>query len=186
MSPHRHRGWTTTRAVLDRREVATTIAATAVSSGLYLRTGHPYLARGVVGDLAGFTVLGTVLLSRQVRVRHEALVCLAAIAAVGAAAPVWPLARPPRLWWSAMAAGLGSYLMLRRRVLHPGGRRPAVALAGPRTGATGTRGRDGTRRGGQPQRPPGRWCSNGRCRSWRTVQRVVRKRWRNGHPRPRV
>ena len=109
--------WTTTEPVVDGREVATTIAATACSTVLYLREGHPYLARGVVGDLLGFAVLSTVLLSRRERGRHEALVCLAGIAAVHAAAPTWPLARPPRLWWSAMAAGLASYLVLRRRVL---------------------------------------------------------------------
>ena len=111
--------WTTTEPTVDAREVATTIAATACSTLLYLRKGDPYLARGVVGDLFGFAVLSTVLLSHRKRARHEALVCLAGITAVRVAAPTWPLARPPRFWWSAMAAGLASYLALRRRFLAP-------------------------------------------------------------------
>ena len=111
--------WTTTKPVVDGREVATTIAATVCSTVLYLREGHPYLARGVVGDLLGFAVLNTVLLSQRKRARHEALVCLAGIAAVRVVAPTWPLAESTRFWWSAMAAGLASYLALRRRVLAP-------------------------------------------------------------------
>ena len=111
--------WTTTEPVVDGREVATTIAATACSTVLYLREGHPYLARGVVGDLLGFAVLNTVLLSQRKRARHEALVCLAGIAAVHVVAPTWPLAESTRFWWSAVAAGLASYLALRRRVLAP-------------------------------------------------------------------
>lgn len=111
--------WTTRQPVLDGREVATSITTTACSTALYLREGHPYLARGVVGDLLGFAVLSTVLVSRRERARHEALVCLAGIAAVRIAGPRWPLALPPRLWWSAMAAGLASYLLLRRQVLVP-------------------------------------------------------------------
>ncbi len=110
-------GLTTTEAVMSGRELATTVAATACSTALYLREGHPYLARGVLGDLLGFAVLGAVLLSHRARARHEALVCLAGIAVVRVAAPTWPLERSPRLWWAAMAASLTSYLALRRRVL---------------------------------------------------------------------
>ncbi len=110
--------WTTTEPLVDGREVATTIAVTACSTVVYLREGHPYLARGW-SELLGFAALSTVLLSQRKRARHEALVCLAGIAAVCVVAPTWPLAESPRFWWSAMAAGLASYLALRRQVLAP-------------------------------------------------------------------
>lgn len=140
--PARQR-WTTTAAV-DGREVATTVAATACSTALYLREGHPYLARGVVGDLLGFAVLSAVLLSQRARARHEALVCLAGIAVVRVAAPMWPLAKPPRFWWSTMAAGLTSYLALRRRVL--GAAASPVRSQGPDGSASPSPLRSGHRR----------------------------------------
>ena len=61
---------TTTRAGLDRAEFVTTAVAVAVSSGLYIAQGHPYLARGVVGDLVGLAVLSIVVVRRRRRLRH--------------------------------------------------------------------------------------------------------------------
>lgn len=53
--------WLTTDPVLDGRELVTTGLAAAVSTGLYLRRGRPYLASGVVGDALGLAVLAVVL-----------------------------------------------------------------------------------------------------------------------------
>lgn len=107
---------------LDRAEVVTTAAAATASTVLYIRLGDPYLARGVVGDLASFAVLAGVLASSRRRARHEAVVCLSFIALVLAIRPDWPLRHRPPLWWAAVATGLGGYLVVRGRILTP--RRP--------------------------------------------------------------
>ncbi|MDQ6797984.1 MAG: hypothetical protein M3011_08190 [Actinomycetota bacterium] len=104
----------------------TTAAAVVTSTALYLRNGDPYLARGVVGDLAGFAVLAALLVSSGRRARHEAFVCLGCISAVLVVEPDWPLRSGPAVWWTAVAAGLGGYLVLRATVLRsgaPGSRR---------------------------------------------------------------
>lgn len=100
------------RPRLDPSEVATTAVAATVSTSLYLRDGAPYLAQGVVGDLAGFALLA-IPLARGRRLRHEALVCLGMIGLVRAVDPAWPLARSTTFWWRAIAAGLVAYLGLR-------------------------------------------------------------------------
>ena len=84
---------------------------------LYLGLGHPYLARGVVGDLLGFAVLGGVLAVRRRRVRHEALVCFAGIGAVWSIGLTWPLRLPSAFWWVTVVVGLGVYLTVRQRRL---------------------------------------------------------------------
>lgn len=109
--------WTTRQSGLDRAELATSAAAILTSRGLYRAHGHPYLARGVVGDLAGFAVLGGVVLATGRRPRHEMLLCLSAIGAVYAAGAEWPLALPEPAWWTLFAAGLGGYLAVRRRIV---------------------------------------------------------------------
>lgn len=111
---------TTTRLGLDRAELATTVAAVAVSSGLFVAFGHPYLARGVVGDLLGFAALAAVVVARRRRLRHEALVCLAGIALVAAVRPQWPLRLSGEFWWSAVAVGLAAYVAARQRRLRAG------------------------------------------------------------------
>lgn len=108
---------------LDRRELASTAAAAVVSASLYARQGPPYLARGVVGDLLGFAVLALPLAIHQRRLRHEALVCLGAIALVLALRPRWPLERSSAFWWASFATGLGGYLGLRGARLGPAWRR---------------------------------------------------------------
>ncbi len=100
---------------LERSEVATTVAAFAISSALYVRWRHPYLARGVVGDLVGLTLLSAVA-TRRVRVRHEAMACLASIAVVLAIDPQWPLAISDAIWWLAVVAAVACYLVIRLRV----------------------------------------------------------------------
>jgi hypothetical protein len=109
---------TSRRWALERGEVVTTALAFAISTTLYLRHGHAYLAQGVLGDLAGFGLLTAVLAVRRRRLRHEALVCLAAILAVLAAEPRWPLRWRSATWWTLVAAGLTAYLLVRRRLLH--------------------------------------------------------------------
>lgn len=111
MSP----AWTSRRFALSRAEVATTAVAAAVSSGAYLVGGSAYLARGVVGDLAGLTALGAVALTSGARARHEAAVCLACIGGVLGVDPQWPLRLPEPAWWALFTAGLSGYLLLRRR-----------------------------------------------------------------------
>ena len=109
---------TTTRAGLDRAELVTTSLAVAVSSSLYIAQGHPYLARGVVGDLVGLTVLSIVVVQRRRRLRHEALLCLCCIGfLVLILDPGWPLRLPGILWWSAVAAAVAIYLVVRSRIL---------------------------------------------------------------------
>lgn len=88
-----------------------------VSTTLYVALGEPYLARGVVGDLAGFAVLAGVLASTGRRARHEALVCLGLIGVVLVVQPDWPLRQGPVVWWAAVTAGLSGYLLVRTRVL---------------------------------------------------------------------
>lgn len=109
--------FTASSARLDRVEALSTAAAAVVSTVLYLRQGHPYLARGVIGDIAGFVLLAGVLVSSRRRVRHEALVCLALIVLMLALRPEWPLRYRSSLWWAAVAAGLGGYLVVRTKVL---------------------------------------------------------------------
>lgn len=108
---------TTTRAGLDRAELVTTSLAVAVSSGLFIAQGHPYLARGVVGDLVGLAVLSIAVVQRRRRLRHEALLCLCCIGAVLILDPGWPLRLPGLLWWSAVAAAVAIYLVVRSRIL---------------------------------------------------------------------
>lgn len=112
-----NRGLTSIRRALDPAEWATTALATVVSTLLYLRHGHPYLARGVVGDLVGFAVLSGILAVRRRRARHEATVCLAAIGAVWCLHPDWPLRLHSTFWWAAVALGFGAYLTVRQRRL---------------------------------------------------------------------
>jgi hypothetical protein len=112
---------TSSRWGLERSEVLTTCAAFAISTTLYLRYRHPYLARGVLGDLIGFAVLAAVLATGRRRLRHEALVCLAAILAVLAVHPEWPLRLRSAVWWLLVALGLLAYLVARRRLFVPEG-----------------------------------------------------------------
>lgn len=109
-------GVTTTRFALDRAEVVTTSVAAVVSTSAYLHYGHPYLARGVVGDLLGFGALAVVALRTRRRLRHEAALCLTVIAAVIVVHPQWPLLGSDPLWWLLFALGLLPYIALRRHV----------------------------------------------------------------------
>lgn len=88
-----------------------------VSTGLYLRDGHDYLAPGVLGDLAGLISLTVVIVGRRRRLRHEALVCLGCISLVLALDPGWPVRLPGSLWWSLFVVALGAYLGARTRLL---------------------------------------------------------------------
>lgn len=108
---------TSSQHALDRIEVLSTVAAFLLSSTLYVAYGHPYLARGVLGDLVGLGVLTAVLLIRRRRGRHEALVCLAGIAVVSAASPEWPLRVPDGVWWPVVAFAVGVYVLVRQRIL---------------------------------------------------------------------
>lgn len=108
---------------LTRAEIASTLWAVAVSTALYLRDPHPYLARGVTGDILGLAVCAIPLLSRRKRLRHEAAVCLGAIGAVHAVQPDWPLSINDTTWWTMITAALTGYVILRQRNLappHPG------------------------------------------------------------------
>ena len=110
------RGVTTTRFGLDRAEVVTTSLAAVVSTGAYPQYGHPYLARGVVGDLLGFGALAFVAMRTSRRLRHEAALCLTVITAVTLVHPQWPLLGSESLWWLLFALALLPYIALRRRV----------------------------------------------------------------------
>lgn len=110
---------TTPEPRLDRREVATTALAVVASTGLYVRYRHPYLARGVVGDIAGLAVSSLPLITRRRRLRHEALVCFAGIGAVYATKMRWPLRFAEPFWWSAIAIALTTYAPVRRIALRP-------------------------------------------------------------------
>lgn len=108
---------TTTRLGLDRRELLSTLLAVIVSSTFWVAYGHPYLARGVLGDLVGLAALTLVLLARRRRARHEALACLAAIGLVAAQTPAWPLRIPDLVWWTLVAGAVAGYVCIRQRVL---------------------------------------------------------------------
>ena len=107
---------TTRRFALSRVEYATTGVAAVVSSTAYVMGGFPYLARGVVGDLTGFLVLGIAGVAAGARVRHEAAVCLVLIGGVLALDPTWPLQVSEPLWWAVFTAGLAAYIVVRRRI----------------------------------------------------------------------
>jgi hypothetical protein len=100
---------------LDRSEWLTTVAAFVISSACYIRWRHPYLARGVVGDLVGLALLSLVAWTRR-RLRHEALVCLGSIAVVHVMDPEWPLAVADTFWWLAVVLAVAGYLAVRLRV----------------------------------------------------------------------
>lgn len=102
---------------LSRAEWTTTGVAFAVSAGLYLAHGHPYLARGVLGDLGGLAFLSLVVLGRHRRLRHEALFCLGCVAAVHLVRSDWPVAVAGVWWWGSVVVALGGYVRLRHRVL---------------------------------------------------------------------
>lgn len=121
---------TTTRLGLDRAELVSTATAVAVSSSLFIAQGHPYLARGVVGDLAGLALLSIVVIRWRCRLRHEALLCLLCIGVVLTLDPGWPVRMPGLLWWSAVAAAVAVYVVVRQRCLlrrasAPPGKRPS-------------------------------------------------------------
>jgi hypothetical protein len=105
----------TTRRGLDRSEWVTTVAAFVISSACYLRWRHPYLARGVVGDLVGLALLSAVAWTRR-RLRHEALVCLLSIGVVHLIDPEWRLAIADIAWWLAVVLAVAGYLAVRLRV----------------------------------------------------------------------
>ena len=107
---------TTRRFALSPSEWATTAIAAVLSTGAYLAHGHPYLARGVVGDLLGFVVLGAVGLAAHARVKHEAALCLALIGLVVLAGPQWSLALAEPAWWALFFIGLAIYIAIRRRI----------------------------------------------------------------------
>lgn len=102
---------------LDGAERTTTALAVVVSSGLYARYRHPYLARGVLGDIIGLVACSVALVARRKRLRHEAFVCLAAIGAVHLVRPRWPLRFADALSWSGIALALTGYLRFRQSVL---------------------------------------------------------------------
>ena len=106
----------TRAAGLSRAEWVTTGAAVVVSSTAYVVAGSPYLARGVVGDLAGFAVLAVGAAVARARLRHEALTCLLGIGVVVALSPDWPLRVRDGVWWAAVGVGLGAYVLVRRQV----------------------------------------------------------------------
>ncbi|MEW6475221.1 MAG: hypothetical protein AB1679_23440 [Actinomycetota bacterium] len=121
---------TTGRLGLGRSELVTTALAFLVSSALWVSYGHPYLARGVLGDLLGLAGLTVVLWATRRRGRHEALCCLAAIGLVAALSPDWPLRVHDVVWWTAVAVAVAGYVAVRQRVLtgsQTAGRRPASA-----------------------------------------------------------
>ncbi len=107
---------TTRRFALSSAEVGTTLAAAAVSSGAYLLGGSAYLARGILGDLLGFAVLGVVAHAARARARHEAALCLTGIGLVLLANPRWPLAVPELAWWALFVLGLAAYVRVRQGV----------------------------------------------------------------------
>jgi len=111
---------TTRRWGLSRSELATTALAVAASTTAYLVAGTPYLARGVVGDLVGFGVLGVLGALAGARVKHEALVCLTMIGLVLACAPQWPLRFPEGFWWAVFFPAFAIYVALRWRLCRAG------------------------------------------------------------------
>ncbi|GAC1579581.1 MAG: hypothetical protein NVS3B18_13270 [Candidatus Dormibacteria bacterium] len=113
---HRSRQFTTRSFALGRFEAVSTVIAGVVSTSAYLRYGHPYLARGVIGDLLGFLLLTVVALATERRLRHEAALCLLLIAAVVLVHPNWPLPISDPVWWLLFFSGLFIYVGVRRRV----------------------------------------------------------------------
>ena len=107
---------TTRRFALDRREAVSTAVAGVVSTAAYLRFGHPYLARGVIGDVLGLVVLALVAFRTGRRLRHEAALCLVLIGAVVLLRPAWPLRVGDGVWWLLFFAGLLPYVGVRGRV----------------------------------------------------------------------
>jgi hypothetical protein len=107
---------TTRQFALSKPEYATTAVAAVMSSAAYVTGGFPYLARGVVGDLAGFLVLGVAGLAARARLRHEAALCLGLIGAVLVADPDWPLRLAEPTWWALFSAGLTAYVVVRVRI----------------------------------------------------------------------
>ena len=107
---------TTRRFALSRAEWATTSVAAVVSNAAYITGGFPYLARGVVGDLAGFLLLGVAGAALGARLRHEALVCLSLIGVVLLLDPQWPLRMSEPLWWGLFTIGLAAYVAVRRTI----------------------------------------------------------------------
>ena len=107
---------TTRRFALSRPEAVSTTVAGVASTTAYLAAGHPYLARGVVGDLLGFAVLALVALKTGRRLRHEAALCLVLIGAVLVLHPAWPLRVGDAMWWLLFFAALLPYVGVRRRV----------------------------------------------------------------------
>ena len=122
MPPSRDGGYaasvrtTTRRFGRARAEWVTTALPAVASSTGYVAGGHAYLSRGVVGDLLGFAVLAGAAAVTGRRVRHEALLCLTLIGGVLAVGPEWPLRVREAAWWALFTAGLGGYLVVRRRV----------------------------------------------------------------------
>ncbi len=111
------KGSVTTRSfALLRSEVLTTSVAAVTSTCAYLVGGYPYLARGVVGDLAGFVLLGAAGLALRGRVRHEALICLALIGLVLRLRPQWPLQLAEGVWWILFFLGVSAYIGVRRHL----------------------------------------------------------------------
>jgi len=112
-------GWQpfTRRIGLDDRELVTSAIAAVISGGLYVRYAHPYLARGVVGDLVGVAVLALPVVFHRARLRHEAMVCLTGIGVVHAVDPEWPLQVGSSVCCAACGAGLAGYLLARWRQL---------------------------------------------------------------------
>lgn len=106
----------TRRFALSRTEWATTAIAAVVSSAAYVAGGFPYLARGVVGDLTGFLLLGVAGAVVGARLKHEALICLALIGVVLLLDPQWPLRLSEPLWWGLFTIGLAAYLAVRRTI----------------------------------------------------------------------
>ena len=107
---------TTRRFALSRTEWATTAIAAVVSSAAYVAGGFSYLARGVVGDLTGFLLLGVAGAVVGARLKHEALICLALIGVVLLLEPEWPLRLSEPLWWGLFTIGLAAYLAVRRTI----------------------------------------------------------------------
>jgi len=107
---------TTRQFALSKAEYATTAVAAVVSSTAYVTGGFPYLARGVVGDLTGFLLLGVVGVAVGARVQHEAAVCLALIGVVLLVDPQWPLQLAEPAWWALFSTGLVAYVVVRRRI----------------------------------------------------------------------
>ena len=106
---------TTGRFALSGPEYVTTTVAAAASTAAYVTGGSDYLARGVVGDLIGLTLLAVAALVAHARVRHEAAVCLVLIAAVLLVDPQWPLRFREPVWWTLFSVGLATYLVVRQR-----------------------------------------------------------------------